>query len=153
RAQFDEKVQSAAVESSITAHDRFGRPSVREQLDAGKLDQTFAPVRVLADSPAKAAGGVSEASTTMGQALDVMNAANERLLIVSPYFVPGEQGMALLQNAADKHVHTIMMTNSFGATDEPVVHQGYSRYRKAMLKMGVKVLELGSTLTRKSGEL
>ena len=30
------------------------------------------------------------------------------------------------------------MTNSLGATDEPLAYRGYRRYRLAMLKMGVR---------------
>jgi putative cardiolipin synthase len=82
-----------------------------------------------------------------------MRAARTDLLIVSPYFVPGSAGMALLEDTAQRQVQTTVMTNSLGATDEPLVHSGYARYRQAMLKMGVNLLEVSSTLTRESGAL
>ncbi len=34
-----------------------------------------------------------------------------------------------------------MLTNSLGATDEPLVYAGYARYRKAMLEQGVIIHE------------
>ena len=37
------------------------------------------------------------------------------------------------------------MTNSLAATDEFVVHVGYSRYREALLAMGVDLYELSSS--------
>jgi putative cardiolipin synthase len=44
-------------------------------------------------------------------------------------------------------------TNPLGATDEPLVHAGYSKYRLPMLKMGVKLQELGATLSQKTAAL
>jgi putative cardiolipin synthase len=82
-----------------------------------------------------------------------MRTAHGDLLIVSPYFVPGRAGMAMLEDAAQRQVNTTVITNSLGATDEPLVHSGYARYRGAMLKLGVRLLELGSTLAPKSGAL
>jgi putative cardiolipin synthase len=62
----------------------------------------------------------------------------------SPYFVPGPRGMELLKELRDKGVKVTVMTNSLASTDEPVVHIGYSRYREALLKMGVDLYELSS---------
>ena len=59
-----------------------------------------------------------------------------------------------MQEAIDHDVRVVVMTNSLAATDEPLVHFGYSRYRREMLKMGVMLYELSPTLERrKSGAL
>jgi cardiolipin synthase C len=53
-------------------------------------------------------------------------------------------------------VKLTVMTNSIATTDEPLVHFGYARYRRAMLKMGVTLYELMPTDGKKSdaiGEL
>jgi putative cardiolipin synthase len=39
-----------------------------------------------------------------------------------------------------------LLTNSIGATDEPLVHWGYARYRPAMLELGLQIRELSPTL-------
>jgi putative cardiolipin synthase len=101
-------------------------------------------VRVFADAPAKAAqtapaDGPGEA---MAQALQLMQAANSEVSIASPYFVPGPVGLALMREATGRGIRLAVMTNSLGATDEPVVHLGYTRYRLDMLKLGVKLAEL-----------
>jgi putative cardiolipin synthase len=36
----------------------------------------------------------------------------------------------------------ILVTNSLAATDAPLVHIGYSHYRKEMLKLGVEIYEI-----------
>ena len=42
----------------------------------------------------------------------------------------------------------MLVTNSLGSTDEPLVHAGYARYRLDMLKAGVRIYELGPSLAR-----
>jgi putative cardiolipin synthase len=70
-------------------------------------------------------------------------------LLVSPYFVPGKIGMASLKAERDRGVEVTVITNSLASTDEPLVHVGYLRYRKAMLEMGVHIHELSPTLVAK----
>src|SRR5206468_8552177 len=120
--------------------------SVQAQLDSGRLEQRFATAEVFADTPAKAAGSGNAEAAPMAAAMGAMRAARSDVLIVSPYFVPGESGMAALQDVLDKQVQLTVVTNSLGATDEPLVHWGYARYRQAMLKMGVSIRELGARL-------
>ncbi len=148
--KLDELLQAAAPTLVVSALDRFGRSAVSQQLAAGQLGLSFAAVRVAADDPAKADGRADAATTTRAQVTLAMAAAQDELLIVSPYFIPGRGGMAMLRDAAGRQVRTTVMTNSLGATDEPVVHAGYAGYRHAMLKMGVKLHELGAMLSRKS---
>ena len=147
RANFDAMVRDAAAEPAVTPRDRFGRSSVQAQLDSGRLEQRFATAEVFADTPAKAAGSGNTEAAPMAAAMGAMRAARSDVLIVSPYFVPGESGMAVLQDVLDKQVRLTVVTNSLGATDEPLVHWGYARYRPAMLKMGVALRELGARLS------
>ena len=56
-----------------------------------------------------------------------MMKAKREVLISSPYFVPGAQGMALLRGLRARGVKVSVMTNSLSVTDEPVMHIGYSR--------------------------
>ena len=155
RQRFASIVQATPAETPPLRRDGLGRTSVEAQLASGRLEQHFAPAQVIADSPSKAAG-IDPASidgTAMGSTLSVMRSARSEVVIASPYFVPGQRGMALMQEAIDHNVRVVVMTNSLAATDEPLVHFGYSRYRPEMLKMGVTLYELSPTLTRKSGAL
>jgi len=45
------------------------------------------------------------------------------------------------------------MTNSLGATDEPVVHLGYSRYREEMLRRGIDLYELSSSRVKRNSRM
>jgi len=56
--------------------------------------------------------------------------------------------MEFLQSLRDRGIKVTVMTNSLGSTDEPAVHLGYSRYRVDLLKMGVDLYELSSSLVK-----
>jgi hypothetical protein len=45
-----------------------------------------------------------------------------------------------------------VVTNSLGATDEPLAYAGYERYRADMLKIGVNIFEIAPVLTGRSGQ-
>ena len=132
------------------AADRFGAPPLSQQLAAGRLRLQPVAARVVADAPAKAEGRAAPADSARAQVDATLRAAEAELLIVSPYFVPGAGGMALLEDAAARGVRSTVITNSLGATDEPLVHAGYAGYREPLLRLGVHLHELGATLARRS---
>jgi putative cardiolipin synthase len=132
--------------------DRDGRTPVSAQLDAGKLVLHFAPVRLMADAPCKAS--VRDApprdATALAAALQAMLAARSEVLIATPYLVPGPRGLAMIREAIGNKVRVRMMTNALAATDEPLVHRGYARYREEMVRLGVELHELSPTLGREA---
>lgn len=76
------------------------------------------------------------------------NIKNE-LIIISPYFVPGDEGVEFFTELTDKGVHVRILTNSLSSNDVSIVHAGYSKYRKALLRSGVELYEMNKKLTRK----
>jgi putative cardiolipin synthase len=56
--------------------------------------------------------------------------------------------MKMLRELAHRQVRLVAMTNSLGATDEPVVHLGYRKYREQMLDLGVDLYEISATRTQ-----
>ena len=76
------------------------------------------------------------------------NIKNE-LIIISPYFVPGDEGVEFFSELIDNGVRVRILTNSLASNDVGIVHAGYSRYRKALLKSGVELYEMNKKLTRK----
>ena len=70
-------------------------------------------------------------------------AAQTRLSIISPYFVPGDgsDGRGSARGAATAEQVRIL-TNSLAANDVAAVHGGYSRHRKDLLEGGVQIWEL-----------
>jgi cardiolipin synthase C len=121
------------------------------ELNSGKVPLTWVPATVLADRPAKIASETSpdEEETLVNNISALMLSAKQELLVISPYFVPGEDGVALFAKLVGEGVRIRILTNSLASTDSPLVYNGYSRYRAALLKLGIEVSELRPKLGQK----
>ena len=124
---------------------------LRHELDAHMLKLVWAPATVLADRPAKIASDVSpdQEETIANNIAELMRSAQQEILVISPYFVPGKEGVALMRELIARGVHIRILTNSLASTDAPLVHNGYARYRVALLKMGVELSEVRPRLGQK----
>jgi putative cardiolipin synthase len=69
-------------------------------------------------------------------------ATRSNLLVVSPYFVPGKEGVEFLARREHDGVSVQVLTNSLAATDVWLVHAGYMKYRRPLLREGVRLFEL-----------
>ena len=98
-------------------------------------------VQVIADPPLKGRNP-DHSGWLIHRLAEMLGTARHKALVVSPYFVPGESGTAVLAALASNGVETGVITNSLAATDVPVVHAGYANYRKTLLEQGVQLYEL-----------
>lgn len=73
----------------------------------------------------------------------------DELLIITPYFVPGKEGIAYFKQLEGRGVDVKILTNSLASTDVSVVHAGYKLSRKELLKAGVELYELKAGLAVK----
>jgi cardiolipin synthase C len=121
------------------------------ELKSGRLHLAWVPATVLADRPAKIASEISpDVEVTIANSLAVlMRSANRELIVISPYFVPGKDGVALFSKLVERGVHIRILTNSLASTDSPLVHNGYSRYRAELLKLGIELSEVRPKLGQK----
>jgi len=110
--------------------------------------------QVLADDPMKALGE-SEGpvkSNVLEGLRTAMQQSKSEITLISPYFVPGEQGTAGLVGQRQSGKRVEVLTNSLAANDVAAVHGGYSKYRKPLLEGGVAVYELKPTAGASDGE-
>ena len=100
-----------------------------------------AGVQVVADPPLKGRGG-----NRSGWLVDRLGATlattRYKALLISPYFVPGEEGTAGFAALAKRGAGVGIVTNSLAANDVPAVHSGYANYRDRLLTQGVRLYEL-----------
>ena len=152
--QFDAQVDAVAPVAPLEGRDALGQTPVAAQIAAGRVEQSGGSVRVLADAPDKIASTDGADGAVMHANLEMIRSAQSEVLIASPYFVPGERGIAAMQQAIDRQVRLSVMTNSLATTDEPLVHYGYSRYRQTIARMGAALYELmpGAQTTRRADE-
>ncbi|MFC7206121.1 phospholipase D family protein [Comamonas endophytica] len=85
-----------------------------------------------------------QAETVVDGLLTMMGRARQDLLIVSPYFVPGEDMKQAFAKATQRGVRVRVLTNSLASNDAPAAHAGYARHRKELLAMGVQLYEMRS---------
>src|SRR6202012_1261826 len=135
------------VDAQISENDRW----LEHEITAKKLDLIWAPATVLADRPAKIASETSpdEELTIANDISELMRTAKQELVIISPYFIPGKQGMALIGDLVSRGVRVRLLTNSLASTDSPLVDIGYARYRVPLLKLGVELREMQPKLGQK----
>jgi putative cardiolipin synthase len=124
------------------------RVSVKRLLDAERLFWSK-QVQVISDPPEKAAGA-AKYKWLMPKLHAAIDAATKEVNLISPYFVPGEEGASWIEGLARKGIDVAVLTNSLAATDVAAVHGGYAPYRLRLLKAGVKLFEL-QPYQRRSG--
>lgn len=107
-----------------------------------------AAARLVADPPEKALGKKGE-NWLMQTLTPIMRGAERSLTIVSPYFVPGQQGSAEFATRATEGIEIKVLTNSLAANDVAAVHGGYAPRRKGLLQAGVKLYELRPTVPKR----
>lgn len=127
---------------------------LRDALRSGSVSLSWARARFIYDQPDKdksaPASGIEHGSIN-----DHPGGTRTRreLLIVSPYFVPSEDGRRHLGEMRERGVRVAVLTNSLASTDSPAAHSGYARHRVALLRTGVQLYELRPEAGRKHSRL
>ena len=104
-------------------------------------------IDVFADDPEKVSGRAEtgrDTTTVTARVGRAVATARTEVVIGSPYFIPGEPGLAAMRQALDNAVRIEVITNSLASNDEPFASAAYGRYRVQMLKMGVALYEVDS---------
>ncbi|MEO5670002.1 MAG: phospholipase D family protein [Ramlibacter sp.] len=127
-----------ATPTAVTSADKMA-------MDLQRMPLTWAPSLVMVDEPGKIGPGDDEADageTVVDGLLNLMRQARQDVLIVSPYFVPGDAMMQLFGQLRAKGIRVRVLTNSLASNDAPAAHAGYARYRVALVGMGVELYEM-----------
>ena len=95
-------------------------------------------------APPAPAAPVSSGDTVVDGLLTLMDRTRRELLIISPYFVPGDDMKRAFARARQRPVRVRLLTNSLASNDAPIAHVGYARHREDLLAMGVELYELRS---------
>ena len=108
-----------------------------------ELPLVAAPAELVLDHPDKVRGLVREAmGGASARLVQLVSGGEQEVIIVSPYFVPQQQGVDFLSALVRKGVRVVILTNSLASTNHSSVHAVYARYRKPLLRQGVELYEL-----------
>jgi len=114
-----------------------------QALIARTLQFEWTTARVVHDDPAKTLDpGEDDRLQLLPRLFKAFGEPVADFDLVSPYFVPGQQGTEALVALARRGVRVRILTNSLAGTDEVSVHSGYAKRRKDLLQAGVQLLEI-----------
>ena len=157
RRRFAELTAGAELALPLTLPDKdpLGHGLIGEGFDRGQLSLVWGPALMLVDPPNKLEKDADRAwaDSLAFQALMKIWTARQEVTITSPYLIPGPLGIAAFEALGQRQVKMTVLTNSLAATDEPLVHTGYARYRPQLLQAGVELYELSPELSRRHGRL
>ncbi|ART80542.1 phospholipase D family protein [Oceanisphaera avium] len=130
-------------ERSQTYLARLASLQLVEQLKQGSLAFHWADFSLIYDTPDKILNASDNTHGHMAPALNaLLSEVENEALIVSPYFIPGNNGVSRFASWIDAGAKVTILTNSLAANDVPAVHAGYARYRKPLITAGVELWEL-----------
>lgn len=125
-------------------------PDVKALLKGSRALHWTYDAHVYSDPPEKAEGAPRN-NWLIDALLPPALAAKRELFVISPYFVPGDQGVDLFLRMRARGVRVGVLTNSLAATDVAMVHGGYAPYRVPLLRGGVELFELKTRGLRTGG--
>ena len=143
----------APAPDPLSDTDLLGDPPLGAQLAAGNVEWIRAPASASADIPDKALGGRQDAETLAQRSHAMFTLAKQRVQIVSPYFIPGDDGMARIRSVRERNVEVSVVTNSLADSDEPLVNINYNRYRVDLLKLGVELYEMSTEQLKRNRQI
>jgi putative cardiolipin synthase len=155
-AQFEQLSLPVEPPPALPFVDVLGYGSIGDEMAAGRVGLIWAPARAFADPPDKLHRLSPEEAREMSVSAEVRMkiwSAHSELVITSPYLIPGPMGIQSFEELGRRQVKMLVLTNSLAATDEPLVHTGYARYRERLLVAGVDLYEIGPERTRRTKRL
>ena len=103
------------VQTNLLGDDSIGHQILQALRDAA---QRGVRVRLLVDDLYTA--GIQRQGKRLSVA-ELLDQAHERVVIVSPYFLPSSEGLARMRSAQARGVSVQVITNSLLDSDEPLV--------------------------------
>ncbi len=116
-------------------------PGVRAFVEGRMPLHWPAQAQVHSDPPEKGKGNGSD-GWLITRLVPAISKAKTKAWLISPYFVPGRDGLEWLRGLRRRGVEVGVLTNSLAATDVTAVHSGYAPYRVPLLREGVLLYEL-----------
>ncbi len=151
-AALNARITSARADPDSSAYMRAvaATPLVRDLLD-GRLALEWAPARLVSDDPRKTLDTTDKREFLLfPELMRIMGEPRKTFDLISPYFVPGDDGTAALAQLARSGVKIRVLTNSLASSEASVVFSGYAKRRKDLLRAGVQLYEV--IPTGRSGE-
>ena len=134
-------------------HKALINSNLAKSIKANDVEYEWGKTKVLSDKPDKLSTSLSNEKYNLTPQLEpYFNNIKKELIIFSPYFVPGDAGTEYLIDLVKKGIKVKILTNSLSSNDVGIVHSGYMKYRKKLLRGGVELYEMNESLESKEGK-
>jgi len=101
-----------------------------------------AKATVITDDPEKLLNKKSgDYRVLINAVTEALEKAETEVIIVTPYLIPGDGGLAFIESLRRRGIRVLIFTNSLASNNHVAVHGGYERYRKPLLRAGVELHE------------
>jgi len=131
----------AWLEEGVATFDH-PEPASQEEWKALFAAGHLGTVEVIVDTPAGEDPSVDFPIQLASAYIDLIEAAEQDLLLVSAYFIPTPELTQALEHAVDRGVVVRILTNSLGSNNHVTAHAAYAQHRPALLRAGVDLYEL-----------
>ena len=113
-------------------------------IQEGRREPVVARAELVTDTPEKLAVSAqdSEAATLAREMAARLGDARSEIIIITPYFIPGKNGIEILRELEQRGVRVVIVTNSLASTNHVAVHSAYAAYRTDVLRTGAELFEL-----------
>jgi putative cardiolipin synthase len=119
------------------------------KLRAKDIEYSWGSAKALYDDPEKILHDTQSRELHLApQLAPYFDQLKDEIIIFSAYFVPGREGVRFLKDLRKRGIRVRIVTNSMASTDVTLVHGGYSKYRREMLRAGIELYEMNKKLTR-----
>ncbi len=141
--QFVASTENSKYHLDVLDSDMY-RSLQQGQLPQTKYSKIFkGEVHVIYDDPEKGLGKTAEEVTYLKYLVEpYIDNMNKTFELISPYFVPGDEGVKYLTAMVKKGIRVRVVTNSLSSTDGLMAQSGYSRRRYDLLAGGIELYEL-----------
>lgn len=127
---------------------RISESRLVSQLLHSQVPMYWGEALVVYDEPEKVVTSIKDRDDHLVSKLHpLLSDTDEELIIISPYFIPGQEGVEQFETLIDNGLSVKVLTNSLASTDVGIVYSGYKPYIRPMLKAGVELYEARPEIT------
>lgn len=143
-AEWREYIAREMAKGSTGTYAQAMNSTLLQDIRSGIRKPVAAQASLVTDSPMKLQGALGDEELA-ALAVDIgrrFRAAESEIIIVTPYFIPGDKGSELLEKIVSAGVRVLIVTNSLASTNHVPVHSRYRKYRARLLAAGVEFHEI-----------
>ncbi len=151
-ADFLVEVSKEITDISNTIYKQALQSKLMRDLISDRIHLFPAQGEVIFDSPDKLTTKVGKEQMRLAMHLrEVIENAKQEVIFITPYYVPGVDGLQFARGLINLGIRVVIVTNSLASNNHVAVHAGYTRYRRSVIDAGIEIYEVRANATAEIG--